>query len=215
MYTTVSARCRRCARIADRSLSAGIRVRIAAAADVGRAAVIGIVSAATLAACAPATTGGSTEDPSGMSGMSGSVARLDDAAPSSLVFKNATAAEVWKVLPAAFNALKLEAGILDAANRIYGNQKVVESTIARQPVYDLFRCAAGSGLSANDYRVEFGIAAQPRKLVDGGTELLVQISAFGRITSPSRTGNTHCVSNGSLERALDYQIQAELQRLKS
>jgi hypothetical protein len=163
-------------------------------------------------ACAPATTGGSTEAVTSVATSGGSTVRVDQADPSAMTFREATVDDVWKVLPAAFAALRIEGAVMDPAAKVYGNPKVIMSTIARQNVRDMFRCGA-EGLSMADYRLEFGIAAQPRKIVSGGTELSVQTTALGRSTSASRSGNTHCVSNGRLELALEKQIRVELDRI--
>jgi hypothetical protein len=47
----------------------------------------------------------------------------------------------------------------------------------------------------------------------GGAELFVQIEAFGRFVSASRSGTTHCVSNGKLELKIEEQMKAELARI--
>ena len=145
--------------------------------------------------------------------VSGETVRVDVAEPTLLEFRNASAEDVWKVLPTAFAVLRIPSGILDERSRVYGNQKVIVSTVLRTPIRELFRCGAESGLGLSDYRIEFGITAQPRALVKGGTELHIQTTALGRLTSPSRTGSTNCVSNGKLEQLLHRQIEVELEKI--
>lgn len=139
--------------------------------------------------------------------------RVEETLPSVLAFPRASVDDLWRVLPAAFQALGIPAGIMDPQARVYGNSSVTETTVAGKATRDLFRCAASSGLSVGQYRVQFGISAQPRKALDRGSELFVQTLAFGRLVSASRSGTTHCVSNGTLELKLKEQMDAELARI--
>jgi len=165
---------------------------------------------AVSAACAPVSSG---ELSPGLQGtVSGSEVRVDETLPSVLAFPQATVDDLWKALPAAFQALEIPAGIVDASARVYGNGRVTETTAAGESTRDLFRCGAGSGLGVSQYRVQFGITAQPRPVLNGGAELFVQIEAFGRLVSGSRTGTTHCVSNGSLELKIKEQMDIQLGR---
>ncbi len=143
----------------------------------------------------------------------GPEARVEETLPSVLSFPEASVDDLWRVLPGAFQALGIPAGIIDARARVYGNGTVTETSVAGKATRDLFRCAAGSGLSLGQYRVQFGISAQPRAAIDGGAELFVQTVAFGRMVSASRSGTTHCVSNGTLELKLKEQMDAELGRI--
>jgi hypothetical protein len=173
-----------------------------------------MVCAALAAGCAPATKG-EVDDVSGARArgtVSGSTVRVDESPVSILVFPGADMEDVWKVLPASFSALGIPAGVMDASNHAYGSQLVKVTKIGDRRVEQLFRCAAGEGLSAATYRVEFGIVVQPRKLAGGGTELTVETAALGRMASMGRAGNTHCVSNGLLEKQLQSQIETELDR---
>lgn len=161
--------------------------------------------------CAGGTGGEIGPGPAGS--FSGPEVRVDETLPSIMAFPYATVESVWRVLPAAFEALGIPAGVIDPSARIYGNGVVRETSVAGRPTRDLFRCSAGSGLSLGQYRVQFGIAAQPRPMADGGTELFLQIEAFGRRVNASQSGTTHCVSNGILEMRLKEQVEAELARI--
>ena len=144
--------------------------------------------------------------------MGGSEVRVDETAPAVLEFPGATVDGVWKVLPAAFSALEIPASILDARAKTYGNARVTETEVAGRSTRNLFRCGDDASLSPSQYRIEFGISAQPRPAPTGGVQLFVQTTAFGRFVSASRTGTTHCVSNGSIEKRLQEQIEIELSR---
>lgn len=138
--------------------------------------------------------------------------RVDEALPSVLSFPGATVQELWRALPAAFRAVGMTAGVVDAEALVYGNGRVTETTVAGRPTRDLFRCSAGSSLSLGQYRIQFGITAQPRPLRTGGAELFIQTVASGRSVSASQSGTVHCVSNGSLESKIKEQVAAELAR---
>jgi len=140
----------------------------------------------------------------------GSEVRVEETAPAVLAFPGATVDDVWKALPATFRALGIPASVMDAAARIYGNGRVTETTVAGRSTRDLFRCGDDSSISPSQYRVQFGISAQPRAVASGGTELYVQTTAFGRFVSASRSGSTHCVSNGGIEKKLKEQIDIQL-----
>ena len=145
--------------------------------------------------------------------MGGSEVLVDETLPSVMAYPQANVAAVWKVLPAAFRELGMTAGVLDAGNLVYGNDRVPETTVGGKSTRDLFRCGAGSSLSVGQYRVQFGITAQPRPASAGGTELFVHIEAFGRMVSASRSGTTHCVSEGDIELMLKGQVAIELARI--
>jgi len=142
--------------------------------------------------------------------MEGSEVRVDETAPSVLEFPGATVEAVWKVLPAVFSILEIPASVLDADARLYGNGRVTETRVAGRPTRDLFRCGDDTSLSPSQYRVQFGISAQPRPWPRGGVELYVQTTAFGRFVSASRSGTTHCVSNGTLEKRIKEQVDIAL-----
>ena len=163
------------------------------------------------ASCAPGPSGqmGTGLAPT----VSGPEVRVDEPLPSVLAFPQASVEDLWKVLPATFQALGITAGIIDAGGLVFGNGRVPESTVAGRSTVDLFRCAASSSLSVGRYRVQFGISAQPRKMASGGAELFVQTTAFGRMVSGSRSGTTHCVSNGTLEMKIQEQVETELARI--
>jgi hypothetical protein len=181
-----------------------------------RRALVTIVAAPALAVAAGCAAPQTVEGDNTVAtpgSVTGETVRVDAADPTALEFEDASPEDVWKVLPTAFGVLRIPSGILDERSRVYGNQKVIISTVQRTPIRDLFRCGADSGLSLSDYRIEFGITAQPRGLVKGGTELHIQTTALGRLTSPSRTGSTNCVSNGKLEQMLHRQIEIELEKI--
>lgn len=140
--------------------------------------------------------------------------RVDAALPGVLAFPDAGVDEVWRVLPATFQALGIPAGVLDLQNRVYGNERVTESRVADKPLRDLFRCGSESSLARTQYRIQFGITAQPFPTRGGGAELRLQTAAMGRAVSASATGTTQCVSNGTLEMRIQEQIEAELQRIR-
>lgn len=164
-----------------------------------------LVLTAFVTGCAP-TVGGQIS--TGLQATAaGNEIRVDETLPSVLLFPYATVEDLWKVLPATFQELGIPAGIIDDGALIYGHGRVTETTVAGRPTRDLFRCGAQSGLSLEQYRVQFGISAQPRKVEGGGAELHVQTEAYGRLVSASRSGTTHCVSNGELEMAIKEQVE--------
>lgn len=161
-----------------------------------------------LAGCGPVAPGMSSSTPSGVSG---SEVHLDRAEPSTLTFRSATANDLWRVMPAVFQDLGIPAAVIDARSRIFGNPDVRLSSIGGQRVLTMFRCTnEGAGMaSTTQYRVEFGIAVQPRT-AGSGAELIVDVQAMGRLTDPSRSGTIHCVSNGALEGMLKERLEAAL-----
>ncbi|MGD8276402.1 MAG: hypothetical protein PVH00_00185 [Gemmatimonadota bacterium] len=142
--------------------------------------------------------------------MEGAEVRVTDTEPSVLEFPGATVEAVWKILPAVFSILEIPASVIDADARLYGNGRVTETRVAGRATRDLFRCGDDASLSPSQYRVQFGISAQPRPGPRGGVELFVQTTAFGRFVSASRSGTTHCVSNGTLETSIKEQVDIAL-----
>jgi len=71
----------------------------------------------------------------------------DEYAAAGIPFERASVDAVWKVLPAAFQALGIPGRVMDAGALVYGNDKVTETTVAGRATRDLFRCGATSGLS--------------------------------------------------------------------
>ena len=152
---------------------------------------------------------------SGLQGTApGPEVRVDETLPSVLAFPRASVEDLWRVLPAAFRALEIPAGIIDPGALIYGNGRVTETSVAGRSTRDLFRCGATSGLSRGQYRIQFGISVQPRKVEGGGAELFLQTQASGSLVSGSRSGTTNCVSNGTLELRLKEQMDIELGRFE-
>jgi hypothetical protein len=161
-------------------------------------------------ACAPGPAG---QMGTGMSAtMSGPEVRVEETLPSVLAFPYSSVNDLWRVLPATFEALGIPGGVIDGANLVYGNEKVTETTVAGQSTRDMFRCAASSSLSGGQYRIQFGITAQPRPVPGGGAELFLQTAAFGRMVSGSRSGTTQCVSNGAIDVKIKEQMDIELAR---
>lgn len=165
---------------------------------------------ATACAGTPAGVGVTTPP----AGISGNVVRVEEARPSILEFRYIQAEDIWAVLPNAFRALGITGGVMDPTDRVFGNPQIRATTLAGQQTRNMFRCTnEGSGPgSVTQYRVEFGIAAQPRAVEEGGSELIVRIQAVGRLTDSSRSGVIHCVSNGTIERRLKQQVELEVAR---
>ncbi len=164
-----------------------------------------------VAGCAPGPGG---QMGSGLpTSVGGPEVRVEGTLPSVLAFPQSSVDDLWRVLPATFLALDIPAGIIDARNLVYGNEKVTETTVAGRSTRDLFRCSAGAGLALGQYRIQFGITAQPRKIPSGGAELFLQTAAFGRIMSGSQSGTTQCVSNGVLDLKIREQMDIELARI--
>ena len=161
-------------------------------------------------ACAPVSSG---QMGTGLpAGATGADVRVDEARPSVLTVPGASVEEVWHVLPAVFRALEIPGAVIDADALSYGNGRVTTPTVSGRSTRDLFRCGAGAGLTRGQYRIQFSITAQPRSTPSGDTELFIQTLAYGRLVDASRTGTTHCVSNGVLEEKLLEQVMTELGR---
>jgi len=157
------------------------------------------------------STGMSPSTLSGVpAGVSGSEVRVDPASAGILEFPSASSDDLWRVLPGAFQTLGIPADILDAANRVYGNQRVTAQRVADKPLRDLFRCGSGGGLASVQYRIQFGIMAQPFPRRSGGSELRLETAATGRAVSASASGTTQCVSTGLLEMRFREVIEAAL-----
>ena len=161
-----------------------------------------------LAGCGAVAPGMS---PGAPSGVTGSEVHLDRAEPSTLTFRSATANDLWRVMPTVFQDLGIPAAVIDARSRIFGNPNVRLSSIGGQRVLSMFRCTnEGTGMaSTTQYRVEFGIAVQPRPAASGAV-LIVDVQAMGRLTDPARSGTVHCVSNGVLEKMLRERLEAAM-----
>ena len=162
------------------------------------------------AGCAPMSGGQLGTGLQGTTG--GSEVRVDETPPSVILFPEASVEDLWRVLPATFRALEIPAGIIDPDALLFGNGRITETRVAGKSTRNLFRCGASSGLLMDQYRIQFGISVQPRRVPGGGAELFVLIEAFGRIVSASRSGETHCVSNGTLELKINEQMKIESAR---
>lgn len=118
---------------------------------------------------------------------------------------------VWRVLPGVFASIEIPVGVIDARNRIIGQNRITVSSIDGRAIRTYFRCAyGGAGPSAAaSYRIMFDLAAQPRRS-GTRTELMVQTAATASSTDPSRSGNVGCTSTGELEKLLESRLKTAL-----
>jgi hypothetical protein len=134
-------------------------------------------------------------------------ARVSAPTQSVLEFRDRTVDQLWRTLPSAFTDLGIEGGgVVDQASLVYGAYQVGASRVAGKPLEDLFRCGSEGSLTRRRYRIRFDILAQPRATERGGAELTVNIVGVGTVATPDASGTTQCVSNGTIETALNQRL---------
>lgn len=172
-----------------------------------------LAAAAVLAACAPGTALDTTQTTP--SGISGNEVRVETPPPAIVEFPYHSSDLVWGVLPGVFAELKIPAQVMDAQGRVYGNARVVQTTVGGEPLRSYFRCSTdGSAASgATAMRMQFGITASPRPAGPTRTELIIHTMAHGTSMEASRGGTIACMSNGRLETKIKHLVEEALRKI--
>jgi len=166
-------------------------------------------------ACAPGT-GATFDTPQGTpAGVNGNEIRTEKLPPAIIELPYHSADLVWQALPLVFAELKIPAAVMDARGRVFGNGRVVVSSIGGEPVRSMFRCATDGSASSGGtaLRLQFGITAAPRSVGPTKTELLVRTTAHATSIEASRSGTIACTSNGLLETRIKRALEAQLAKM--
>lgn len=139
-------------------------------------------------------------------GMSGSTA---DARASVVA---APLAEVWRVLPAAYESLSIPLSTVDTTTWVIGNSGFnVRRRLGTVPLVRLIDCGTTQGgPSAETYDIRMTITTHV-KAVEGGTSLSTTVEPMGKPVAFSGE-YIRCSSTGSLESRLADAVKARLAR---
>ncbi|HET7275837.1 MAG TPA: hypothetical protein VFI91_11785 [Longimicrobiaceae bacterium] len=118
--------------------------------------------------------------------------------------------EIWSRLPMIYDALSLEAGVVDAETHIYGTRGArVDSRIGGERISEFLDCGqTPTGTpAANIYSVRI-TAMTGLEEVSGGT--MVRTQVVGQAQPRSTSGSTvRCTSTGDLEELIAEMLGAE------
>lgn len=120
----------------------------------------------------------------------------------------APADRVWAALPAAFQAVGLEAGVVSASNRVYGTPLLrFRGRLAGERASRLLNCGSNPiGSPAADlYDVEATVRAAVQPDAAGGTRLEVLVEAVA--APPAGGTRTPCTSTRVLEERIVSQVR--------
>lgn len=164
------------------------------------------ISILTATACGSPTTGsGPTSGPGSsiIPTSTGVLIRIaEDGAPSREIV-SATPEQVWAILPAVYEQLGIEAGIMDSDGLVYGAPRFTGTRIGGRRTAEFMRCgSAGAGPSTGGYRIRLSIQSKVRELAEGSTAIETQVTGSGTPFEGTSTGVVRCVSTGDLEREI-------------
>jgi hypothetical protein len=115
---------------------------------------------------------------------------------------DATAGQVWGVLPAVFEQLQIETTTVDPAAGVMGNSSYRARRIEGRRMSDFLDCGRAMGREyADSYSVTLGVLVQLVTSPDGRTLVRTILDAYARDPSMS-SGSVHCITWGSLERRI-------------
>lgn len=116
---------------------------------------------------------------------------------------NATPAEVFAVLPAAFQSVGLPAPEIDPQQGIAVVQPfTVTRRIGDARMSTLLDCGRGpAGLYADSYRIHLSVVTQVTADGASGSSILTRLEAIGQNTGGT-SGNARCSTSGQLEASI-------------
>lgn len=135
-----------------------------------------------------------------------------DRSPSLLLLAE-TPAAVWAALPAAYAALGLQGGVVDAARRIFGRprRQSAPKRIADERLGQFLNCGYGvAGSKADTYDVGLAIVTRIDSTAEGSA-VLTWVDAVAKPRDVS-SALVECGTNGKLEQLLVDSLQAHVRR---
>jgi hypothetical protein len=123
----------------------------------------------------------------------------------------ATAADTWRVLPAAFESLSIPLSMIDSTTRVAGNAGFnVRRRLGSTPMVRLIDCGTTQGgPSAETYDVRLTITSQVKEAEGGGSSLLTTVEAMAKPVAFSGE-YIRCSSTGALEARIADAVKARL-----
>jgi hypothetical protein len=176
--------------------------------------VLFVSSLAVLSACSSANTtigGATTPETVRVSGPGGGAIRVTPTADADVAEVPYPIAEVWHILPMAYDSVGLKIAAADQATRIVGtgNQKV-RRQIGGVPLSKYIDCGNTQiGASADSYDIVLTVRTQLRSDNPNGTSVRTVVEAMGKPVAFSQE-YSQCGSTGRLEKRLAEVIQAKL-----
>jgi hypothetical protein len=123
----------------------------------------------------------------------------------------ASASEVWRVLPAVFQQLGIEATFVDPGAAAMGNSRYTRARIEGRQLSTYLDCGSGlTGPYADAYAVTLSLLVQLDGAGGGGTEVRTTVDAYARARGVSARP-IHCQSRGALERRIWALVGEKLQ----
>lgn len=173
------------------------------------------LSVAALSACGPtnSTLGGTAENPATVriSGPGGGAVRVTSTADADVAEVPYPIAEVWRVLPSAYDSVGLVIGAADVPNHLVGtNGQKVRRQIGGVTLSRYIDCGNTQiGASADTYEIVLSVQTQLRADNPNGTSIRTMVEAQGKPVNFSQAYSA-CSTTGRLEKRLAEVIQAKL-----
>lgn len=170
-----------------------------------------------LAACAPATSSTSSAGPvrQTTSVTTGGGANVDlvsyaDDRPSSHALQ-AAPDQVWAILPAVFEQIRIKPETVDPAARLIGNRRIVANgRIAGARASDFLECGSSvSGPIADSYQVNLALTTEVVPAEAGGSELRTSMQATASQRGVSSVP-VRCATTGRLESRIAALVRQQL-----
>lgn len=114
---------------------------------------------------------------------------------------DASADEVWSLLPAVYADLQIEPDVVETAGRRFGSANVTGLRVAGEPMHELMRCGAqATGLQTTTrMRVKMTVISTVEPLGANRSAVTTRITGTGSRIDGTSTGSIACVSTGRLE----------------
>lgn len=177
--------------------------------------LVGLLSAAVSISCASSASlgGAPTAQTMRLDGPGGSAIGLRPSVDESAVSIAFPMAQVWRVLPSAYDSVGLVVNAMDAASRLIDNGGVkLSRQLGGVPLSRYIDCgSARVGSSIDNYDIVLNVRTQLRANDSVATSVITEVQAMGRPAAFSQD-YSRCSSTGKLESYLADVIQARLRR---
>jgi hypothetical protein len=180
-----------------------------------RAVVVGLWLAVSSISCASSASlgGAPTAQTMRVDGPGGGALKLSPSADENVFTLSFTVAQVWRVLPAAYDSLGLAVAAMDPVSHIVDNGGVkLQRQLGGVPLSRYIDCASvRAGSSVDNYDVVLNVRTQIRSNDSAATSVITEVQAMGRPAAFSQD-YSRCSSTGKLEARLADVVRAKLEK---